>query len=182
MKIRINSVRLAFPDLFVARTVNGEGAPAFGATFLMAEDDPQIEVIDAAIEQVAEEKWGAKAPAILKQLRAADKTCLHDGEAKAQWAGFAGSMYVSARSKERPLVIDADKTPLLPADGRPYAGCYVNASIDLWAMDNQYGKRIACTLKGVQFHRHGDAFAGGGAASADDFDDVSAGATADDLV
>ena len=34
MKIRLNNVRLAFPALFEAKTVNGEGDPAFSASFL----------------------------------------------------------------------------------------------------------------------------------------------------
>lgn len=182
MKIRLNNVRIAFPELWNAKAVNGEGEPAFSATFLLPADDPQLEVIEQAIEEVAQEKWGVKAPATLKQLSAAGKTCLRDGEIKQHLSGFSGCMFISARSRERPLVIDADKTPLLPADGRPYSGCYVNASIDIWAMDNQYGKRISASLKGVQFYRDGDAFTGGGAASVDDFEDVSAGATADDLV
>ena len=29
MKIRLNNVRLAFPSLFVATTVQGQGEPAF---------------------------------------------------------------------------------------------------------------------------------------------------------
>lgn len=181
MKIRLNAVRLAFPDLFTAKAVNGEGEPAFAATFLIAPDDPQVKVIRDAIVTVAREKWGAKADAILKQLEAAGKVCLQDGNKKEHLAGYAGNLYLPARSKERPLVIDADKSPLLPADGRPYSGCYVNASVDIWAMDNQFGKRIAAGLKGVQFHKDGDAFSGGGAASADDFDDVSAPAETADI-
>ena len=38
------------------------------------------------------------------------------------------------------------------------------------------------TLGGVQFLRDGDAFAGGGVAAPDDFDDISEGADASDLV
>lgn len=179
MKIRLSNVRLAFPVLFEAKTVNGEGKPAFSASFLLDPADPQVQAINNAIEQVAKEKWGARADAILKQLRSQDKTALHDGDIKSNYEGFAGRMYVSARSTARPLVIDKDKTPLTERDGRPYAGCYVNASIDLWAQDNNYGKRINASLRGVQFLRDGDAFAGGGAATEDEFDDV---ATDDDLV
>lgn len=179
MKIRLNNVRLAFPVLFEAKTVNGEGKPAFSASFLLDPADPQVQAINNAIEQVAKEKWGARADAILKQLRSQDKTALHDGDIKSNYEGFAGRLYVSARSTARPLVIDKDKTPLTERDGRPYAGCYVNASIDLWAQDNNYGKRINASLRGVQFLRDGDAFAGGGAATEDEFDDV---ATDDDLV
>ncbi|MWN55950.1 ssDNA-binding protein, partial [Escherichia coli] len=62
------------------------------------------------------------------------------------------------------------------------AGCYVNAVIDIWAQDNNFGKRINASLGGVQFLRDGDAFAGGGVASADDFDDISEGADAEALI
>ncbi|EOA7521129.1 ssDNA-binding protein, partial [Escherichia coli] len=44
------------------------------------------------------------------------------------------------------------------------------------------GKRINASLGGVQFLRDGDAFAGGGVASADDFDDISEGADAEALI
>jgi len=182
MKIKLSNVRLAFPVLFEAKTVNGEGKPAFSASFLLDPSDTQAKVLNQAIEQVAKEKWGAKADVILKQMRAQDKTALHDGDLKANYDGFPGNLYVSARSATRPLVIDADKTPLAEADGKPYAGCYVNASIELWAQDNNYGKRINASLRGVQFFRDGDAFAGGGVASDDEFDDMSEGSTADDLV
>lgn len=182
MRLALKNVRLAFPAIYEAKTVNGEGEPAFSAVFLIEPTDPQIKTIEQGITAVAKEKFGAKAEAILKAMRAADKTCLHDGDSKAEYAGFPGNLFVSARSKSRPLVINADKSPLTAADGKPYAGCYVNASIELWAQDNSFGKRVNAQLRGVQFLRDGDAFAGGGAASEDEFDDVAEGATAGDLV
>lgn len=182
MKIKLSNVRLAFPTLFEAKTVNGEGKPAFSASFLLDPADPQVSELNKAIESVARDKWGAKADAILKQMRAQDKVCLHDGDLKSNYDGFPGNLYVSSRSAARPLVIDTDKTPLAESDGKPYAGCYVNASIELWPQDNNYGKRINASLRGVQFLRDGDAFAGGAPASADEFDDISAGADAGALV
>lgn len=181
MKVKLSNVRLAFPQLFEAKTVNGEGKPAFSASFLLEPTHPDIKAINAAIEAVAKEKWGAKAEGILKAARAADKVALHNGDLKANYAGFEGNFYVNARNATRPLVINADKSPLTEADGKPYAGCYVNASIDVWAQDNNYGKRINASLGGVQFLRDGDAFVGGGVADESDFDDTSSGATADDL-
>lgn len=182
MKLLLKNVRLAFPTIWEAKTVNGEGKPAFSASFLISPDDPQVKKIEAAIEQVAKDKWGAKAEAVLKQMRAQDKTALHDGDLKSNYDGFAGMLYVSARNAARPLVIDADKTPLTEADGRPYGGCYVNANVELWAQDNNYGKRINASLRGIQFFRDGDSFSGGGAASEDEFEDVTEGADAEDLV
>jgi len=121
-----------------------------------------------------------KAPDILKALRASGKVALRNGDEKSHYSGFAGNLYISARNAVRPTVIDANKSPLTVADGRPYAGCYVNAVIDLWAQDNAYGKRINASLSGVQFVRDGEAFSGGGAASVDEFESVDQLAT--DLV
>lgn len=178
MKVKLNNVRLSFPSLFEAKTVNGEGKAAFSAVFLLDPKDPQVKAVNAAIEAVARDKWGVKAEATLKTLRAADKTCLHSGDLKANYAGFEGMLYISARNTLRPLVIDVNKAPLTQEDGKPYAGCYVNASIELYAQDNNYGKRVNATLAGVQFYRDGEHFGGGTIADADDFEDM----TAEDLV
>lgn len=179
MQIKLTNVRLAFPSLFEAKTVNGEGKPAFSASFLIDPKDPQVKAIKDAIASVAKEKWADKADALLKGLEKQDKTCLHDGDIKDKYDGFPGNLYISARSNTRPTVLDRDKSPLVEADGKPYAGCYVNVSLDVWAQDNNYGKRINASLRGVQFFKDGDAFAGGGAADVDEFDDISAGADAE---
>lgn len=183
MKLKLSNVRLTFPVLFEAKTVAGEGKPAFSASFLIDPKDPQVKILQAAFETTAAEKWGDKGPSILNALRAADKIALHNGNGKSNYEGYAGMLYISSRSATRPLVIDRDKSPLVEADGLPYSGCYVNASIELWAQDNNYGKRINASLRGVQFYRDGDAFAGGGGpASEDEFDDLAEGADADNLV
>lgn len=182
MKIKLQNVRLAFPDTFEAKTVNGEGDPAFSATFLMAPDHPAIEKIRAAFEKLGKEKWGARWATVKKEIETKDRLALHDGDTKADYAGFEGNMYISARNRTRPLVIDRDKSPLTMADGKPYAGCYVHASIELWCQDNNYGRRINASLRGIQFYKDGDAFSGGGAASEDEFEDIEDGSDADDLV
>lgn len=181
MKVSLKNVRLAFPVLFEAKAVN-DGDPVFSASFLMDPKHPAIAEIKKAIDTVGKEKWGAKWDAIKKTLESTNKVCLHDGDTKAEYAGFEGNMYVNANNKVRPTVVDRDKTPLIAADGKPYAGCYVNAIIQLWAQDNSWGKRINASLQGVQFLKDGDAFSGGGVASEDEFDDIEEGAEADDLV
>ena len=182
MKIKLANVRIAFPQLFVAKAFNGEGKATFNATFLLDPADPQVKVLQTSIDTVGAETWNGKATEILKTLKASDKTCLHNGDLKSAYDGFAGNLYLSANNPTRPLVLDADKSPLNAQDGRPYSGCFVNASIEIWAQDNNYGKRVNATLLGVQFFKDGEPFVGGGVASGDDFDDVSTGATADDLV
>ena len=176
--IMLQNVRAAFLQVFEPSQVNGEGKPAFSGTFLMPPGHPEIVNIQNAITAVANLKWKEKAAEILAILIASDKVCLHNGDTKANYDGFAGNMFVSARSPSRPLIIAQDRSILVEADGKPYSGCYVNAQIALWAQDNGFGKRVNAQLRGVQFLRDGDAFGGGAVAQADEFDVVE-GADAD---
>ena len=185
-KAKLNNVRIGFAhDLWVATNKSDDktAAPKYGATFLIAPTDPQVKKLNEAIEAAAQEKWGAKAATILKGLRATEKASLRDGDLKS-WAGFPGNLYVSASNTMRPTIIDKDKTQLAQADGKPYSGCFVNVSLEFWAYDHpKGGKGISCTVLGVQFAGDGEKFGGSGSgvASEDEFDDVSEGATADDL-
>jgi hypothetical protein len=172
----LRDVRLAFPSLWKATTPRGgTGEPKFSGAFLMPPTHKQIPELEKAFVAISKEKWGAKADAILKALKAADKLCLHDGDRKTDYEGFEGMKFVSASSRVRPSVFDGQRNDLQESDGKPYSGCYVNASIELWAQDNDFGKRINAQLRGVQFLRDGDAFAGGAsAAGADEFDEIAA--------
>lgn len=178
MKVKLNNVRLAFPQLFEAKTVNGEGKAAYSASFLLAPDHPAVAELKKAMMDVAKEKWGEKWEEVVKSLKASDKLALHDGDAKSQYQGFAGNLYISARNEQKPTVIDANKSPLTASDGRPYGGCYVNALVDVWAQSNNYGKRINASLMGVQFAGDGDRFSGAGVADVDDFEAVAGASSA----
>ena len=182
MELKISNVRGAFLALFEPKKFAGsEGDAAFSGSFIILKTDPQIKTINAAIDAVAKEKWADKAPAYLKVLRASDKTFLHDGDLKEAYEGFPGNFFIAARNKSRPLVIDRDKTPLAEKDRKPYSGSFLNVILDIWPQDNQFGRRINATLKGVQFVKDGDAFSGSAPASPDSFDDLSEGAETDGL-
>jgi hypothetical protein len=175
MKIVLTNVRLAFPEIWEPKTFGDDSKPSCSAALLI---DPttQADVLKAAKDAVlaaANEKWGPKAPDILKSLAAkGDAICVRNGDTKSEYAGFPGTYYVSARNAARPVVVDRNKTPLTQADGRPYAGCFVDASIDIWAQDNKFGKRINAKLLALRFVRDGEAFSGGAVGSADDFGDL----------
>lgn len=172
-RVLLKNVRLAFPSLFEPRDFNGEGKKVFSALFIMEKEAEAVQVLRRAMMEAATQKWQAKAKDIAKSLKAGGKVPLRDGDEKSEIDGFAGNLFVSARTNIRPLVIDRDKTPLTENDGKPYSGCFVNAMVEVWAQDNAFGKRINCTLLGVQFAKDGDAFGGGGAASPDDFEQLA---------
>ncbi len=171
MKVALKNVRLAFCDLFVAKDFNNDGKFKFGSTLLFEPGSDNEVKMREAINAVAREQWKAKAKGELVALEKKDRTCLHDGADK-DYDGFDGMLYVNATNTIRPTIVDQRKAPLVEADGKPYAGCYANAIIDVWAQDNQWGKRINASLSGVQFVKDGEAFAGGKAASIDEFDEI----------
>jgi hypothetical protein len=178
MDVKLENVRLAFADLFEAKAFQGDGEPRFGATFVLDPTSPTAKRVASAVEAVAREKWGDDAAKVLAKLETDGRVALmkkprtdKNGDI---YGGFEDSWSVAASTKTRPLVLNTDKTPLVAADGKPYSGCYVYATVNLWAQDNKWGRRINATLMGVQFYRDGDAFVGGRAANPDDFEDLSA--------
>ena len=161
MKVFLKKVRVAYPNLHTPRGFEGS-AEKFSATYLMQPNHPAVKDIMAAMSKVAQEKWGAKGEATLKALRGEGRVCLKDGDAKDK-EEFEGHLYINASSSKRVKVVDSDGvTALEEMDGKPYSGCYVNAYVEIWAMDNKFGKRICAGLGGVQFHSDGEPFAGGG--------------------
>lgn len=208
MKVKIEGARLSFPDLFEATTVNGQGKPAYRSQLLVPATGgdaraciatgttadgktiwgpwgPARQVIEQAIRQTATERWKDKSTQILAANEGIpNKHCFIDG-AKRPYEGYDGMWALSAnraQEKGRPFVIDQAKNPLVAVDGKPYAGCYVNASVEFWPQDNAHGKAVRCSLNGVQFLRDGDAFTGGAPANPDDFEALAEGASADGLV
>jgi len=167
----LKNVRLSFPSLFVATSFSPDQEKKYSATLIVEKDTPEHKNLLAEIERVATEKWGPKAAGILSQLAAQSKVCMRDGAEKGDMDGFGeGVVFFNATTKSRPGVYDRDQSPLTADDGRPYAGCYVNAMVEIWCQDNQFGRRVNATLRGVQFAADGEPFGGGGApAKADDF-------------
>ncbi len=183
MKIVLKDTRLAFAQIWEPKAFQPGSKAKFNGNFLFAPTSPNAKIVENAIKEVATEKWGAKANEVIASLKGnANKFCFRNGNTKPDYEGYPGNLFVGASNVTRPTIMDRDgKTPLVQSDGRPYSGCFVNAVLDIWAQDNQYGKGIQCSLLGVQFVRDGDAFSGGGVAKEDDFEDLSDGADAPDV-
>jgi len=175
--VQLDNVRMAFPKIFKAEPVGKDTDKLYySAAFPVEPGSKNHDKLEAAIEAAAKAKWPDKWEAILKTLRKKGDLSYHhepltndEGEV---YDGFQGMYYVNAsraESKGRPMVVDRDATPLTESDGRPYAGCYVNARVEVWAQDNANGKRINVSLRGVQFYKEGDAFGGGEPLSEDEF-------------
>jgi hypothetical protein len=202
MKIHIAG-RLAFPQLFKPEQYQSQGEAMYKATILIPKTaaDPAVTIlhppagaglpitrepstIGKVIDLVGKAKWPKDWAVVKKGALAKDKNCWHDGDNKSQWAGFEGCWYVSASasSDKRPTVVGRRGEPLTAADGIIYGGCYVIASMEVWAQDNGFGKQVNAQILGVQFVRDGDSFGGGSApARPDEFEQIDDGADADEF-
>lgn len=204
IKVRLQNVRLAFAhQLFVPSAVEEGKDPKYGCDSLLV---PGHSIVRARIEGVgdnAKTTWHAttmqeillelandamkgKGAAWLTGLENS-KRCFRDGNLRVTkggdpYEGYEGVWYVAAKNKARPLIMDANKAPLTQADGKIYSGCYANVIIEAYAITDPKRKGAHAAIKGVQFVKDGDAFGGGAPASPDEFDELSEGANAADLV
>lgn len=153
--IRLTNVRLSFPSLFrETKFAPTDAKGSYSATFILDKKANAMEIaeIKRATDLLIRDVFKGKHPGT-------QKVCLRDGAEKPDTDGYGeGVMFVGARTDKRPSVVNRDLSPLTEDDGKPYAGCYVNATIEVWAQDNQYGKRINAKLRAVQFYKDGDSF------------------------
>lgn len=179
MQVTIKNARLAFASVFEPRE-QLNGGMKYEANLLFS-DPENIAAVKDAMLKAGTEVWKDKAKQVLNSLESA-RRCLRDGNNNTNkdgeiYNGFADQQYVVAKSKNRPVVVDQKRNPLVAADGKPYNGCYVNAIVDIYATNKREagGNGVFCELKGLQFVRDGDAFGGGSTpAKATDFEEVDA--------
>ncbi len=181
MEIILKDVRLSFPDLF-KRGLPPKDKPnepgKYGGQFIFAPDHPAAQVVKNAMLAEAQRVFGPNWKTILGTLQK-DKKCLRIGDENLDKAGevrdgYVGNLYVVAKNKLQPIIMGRNREPLTEATGKPFGGCYVNAKIDVYAMDGTskgFGRSINATLLCVQYVRDGEAF-GGSRPNSDGMDDL----------
>ena len=188
----LKNVVLAFPALAEPQSF-GEGEPAYGAKFPIKPNSEQQKAIEAAILAEAKEAWKDKADSVLSMLAEDGKIAFvkkvykskKTGEA---YQGFEGKHFLSTRNaKTQPTVVDQygdEVTGKGNIERLAFSGAVVHASVEVWAQDNKWGRRINCTLRGVMLTGEGQNFGGSAApASADEFAELAkAKSEADDVL
>lgn len=162
-KIVLKNARLSFPSLFETEQYNGQDTGKYAATFLIPKDSKQAKALKKAVKDAVTEKFGKDAP---KKM----KSALKDGD-EVEYDGYEGMLAIKANTKKRPVLLNKDKSPIAEEDGVLYAGCYVNVSLEVYGLDNQYGKRVSCQLNGIQFAKDGEPF-GNSNDTMGDFDEL----------
>lgn len=192
VELILQRVRLAFPALYEPRAIGNDATskPAYGCKLIIDPASDGAKALHEAVRKVAREhpKWAGKGDQIFEQLLREGKVCYStepyrnkDGDI---YDGFEGMHMLSCRSEKlKPTVKDRFNNDVTEGQtGAPYAGCIGHAAVDVWAQDNQWGRRINCTLQGFMFVEDAPAFSGGRAATDDTFKGLAQAPAAADFV
>ena len=150
--------RLSFPNLFEpAKPMPGDtGKPKYGLTLLLDKraQAKEIRELNAAVQSVklnSDKLKGNKRPI---------DSPVREGTEKEHLDGYNSSnVFISARNHTRPGVVDRNLSPLTAEDGKPYAGCIVNCTVECYGyVHPKSGPGITFSLRNVQFVRDGEPF------------------------
>lgn len=174
-QVLLPMVRLAGSSLFKKTAFDDSKEPDFNGRVLFKKDSEAAKIAKAAIKEVFQQEFGADAkPA---------KNPLHCGSELAEKSGFDDTQfYMNFKGDERPVLVDADKNPIVEDDGVIYPGCYGDLLVRLYAWGpGKYGKGVGIGLRGFRFRKDGERLGGSAPASVDDFPDLdSEGEAGDD--
>lgn len=137
----------AFAFVFRPQKAMQEGKDdQYALTLLWDEDDPKLKKLKDAIVKVATDKFGEKAARMLEkgQLR----NPLRSGDDRDD-PDFHGKVFLTARSSERPQVVDRDAEPLMDSI-EFYSGCRARMDIYLFAYDKAGNRGVSAILNSVQ--------------------------------
>ena len=168
-KLKLNNVRLSFADLFTAVS-KFDGDPKFSASFII---DPSSEDGKANLAEFKKIVRAIEAEKFQGNEMPTDKLPIQDGNDKG-YDGWTDNVIISAANKKRPVIVGRQRQPVAEGDlDSPVSGDYVNVVLDLWGMNNQYGKRIIASLEAVQFAAKGEPFVASSVNVESDFEDIS---------
>lgn len=170
--VKLTNVRLSYPQLFTAKPPEEGKEPVFSASFILDKKQHAdlIKQVEKLTERVALDEFKKKVKL--------NRVPLRDGNEKDGKDGYGDEvMFIGARNTKRPVVVDRDLTPLGPEDGRPYGGCFVNATVRLFAYDHKTGgKGVSASLRAIQFFKDGPSFGAGPVDAEEEFEAISADA------
>lgn len=180
-EIIIKDVRLSFPNLWVPQEYKaGDGKPRWDASFLVEPGSANDKAIRKAMLAAAKETFKDKAEAKLKSFEGNNLRCCYTEGDDKEYDGYEGMMVLASHRAARvkgqkaapPKIIDrrGPDFPLTEDDGRPYAGCYVNAKVSFYAQGGE-NPGIRCSFSVIQFSKDGEAFSGN-IPSDDGFEDL----------
>ena len=161
--------RLSYPSLFKTSSFRGDDSGKYEATFIF-DADVDLSRLKALELNALKEKFPKMSDEDIKaQVKSgAMNWPFRKGDEKPNAPELEGKVFFKASSKERPGVVD-DRLDPITEPGEIYPGCWVLASVNVYAFDNR-AKGVAIGLRNVQKVRDGEPLGGGRSRPEDDFE------------
>lgn len=161
-QVTTNEVRISYEHLLKSYANQPGAEEKYSATLLIPKSDVATKQrIDAAMQAAAQEgmtsKWGGVRPAQLA-------TPIYDGDGvrpngEAFGPECKGCYVMTASSKQRPEIVDANLNPILDAT-EIYSGMRARVNINFFAYFNSGKKGVGCGLGPVQKTRDDEPLGG----------------------
>ncbi|MCC6489104.1 MAG: DUF2815 family protein [Candidatus Hydrogenedentes bacterium] len=131
-----------FVYVWEPRESMNEGQPAQYSISLLFKKTEDISALRRAAKAAAVEKFGDKARGLKDPFRDVD-------ELETPVPGYKGGVFITAKSKTRPGIVDADLQAITdPMDF--YPGCICRASVTAWPFDKKGSKGVTFLLNNIQ--------------------------------
>jgi len=136
--------------------------PQYSITLVINPDHPKLAALRAKVIEVATKKFGAKAQQMLEKGQLKDP--IRDGNEKDD-EHFKDKVFITARSNDKPQVVDTDAEPVMDPDGF-YSGCLARADVYIFAYEKAGNKGVSLILNSVQKLGDGERLSGRRSAAA----------------
>lgn len=183
-QITTGKVRFSYVNAFEPKLMPDGQSEKYSVTLLIPKADKQTlakikAASDAAIAAFKERNPGKKLPANLPST-------LHDGDGTKENGDeygpeCKGCMVISVNSKNKPVIVYADKTPMTEPT-ELYSGCYGRAVLNFYVYSHMGKIGITAGLNGLMKLEDGEPLAGGTVTDADWDDDFDYGESGDGLL
>lgn len=169
--------RVSYPAVFKPQVNNLNGKSEFSVTMLF-DKKADLAALKNAAKEAIEVKWGKDKAKWPKGLRLpfrdqAEKAKEVDGKQVLPAGYEEGATFITARSNQRPGVIDRKKDDIID-ETEFYAGCYARATLRAYTYDQSGNRGVSFGLQNLQKLRDGERL-GGRTAAQDDFSAVEGG-------
>lgn len=152
MAVTTGKVRASYVHIFTPRIPDNGGEPKYSVTLLIPKNDTAtLNALYADIEKAkqdgAQKVFGGNIPPQCK-------IPIYDGDGyRPSGEPFGeecrGCIVLTASAKQQPVIVGLDMQNIInPAD--VYSGCYIRASINMFAYNSNGNKGIGCGLNAVQ--------------------------------
>lgn len=154
-RIFIEGVRLSYPNLFTPKT-HDDGKQSYTCALLVPKNHPAMAQIAAAREKVIRAEFNGKHMTKDLPIKDGDVGQIDPITRQPNGPGPApGHWVLNTSAKQKPHTVDQNVQPILDP-GKLYAGCYVNASVSVYAYFQATGNGITFGLDGVQWAADGE--------------------------